>query len=150
MLAHLACHLIARRCMAWHLPQSLTQKQALAAYCSKHQYLEHPYTAHFAHSVYAKCNVNPAYSLTTPYPAAVVYAAFTQLTQHAAGAEVSVSPVMGKGFRMERAPAAEHPTCLLFATGSGISPIKALIESDELQVRDLHCNCSNFSSCSKS
>ena len=41
---------------------------------------------------------------------------------------------MGKGFRMERAPAADHPTCLLFATGSGISPIKALIESNELQV----------------
>lgn len=51
-----------------------------------------------------------------------------------AGAEVSVSPVMGKGFRMERAPTTEHPTCLLFATGSGISPIKALIESNELQV----------------
>lgn len=51
-----------------------------------------------------------------------------------AGAELSVSPVMGKGFRMERAPVADHPTCLLFATGSGISPIKALIESDELQV----------------
>lgn len=50
------------------------------------------------------------------------------------GSEVSVSPVMGKGFRMERAPAADHPTCLLFATGSGISPIKALIESNELQV----------------
>jgi hypothetical protein len=50
------------------------------------------------------------------------------------GAEVSVSPVMGKGFRMERAPASDHPTCLLFATGSGISPIKALIESEELQV----------------
>ena len=45
-----------------------------------------------------------------------------------------MSPVMGKGFRMERAPAADHPTCLLFATGSGISPIKALIESSELQV----------------
>ena len=42
---------------------------------------------------------------------------------------------MGKGFRVERAPAAGHPTCLLFATGSGISPIKALIESDELKVR---------------
>lgn len=41
---------------------------------------------------------------------------------------------MGKGFRMERAPTADHPTCLLFATGSGISPIKALIESNELQV----------------
>lgn len=53
-----------------------------------------------------------------------------------AGAEVSVSPVMGKGFRMERAPASDHPTCLLFATGSGISPIKALIESEELQAHD--------------
>lgn len=53
-----------------------------------------------------------------------------------AGAEVAVSPVMGKGFRVERAPAAGHPTCLLFATGSGISPIKALIESDELKAHD--------------
>ena len=51
-----------------------------------------------------------------------------------ADTEVTVSPVMGKGFRMERAPADEHTTCLLFATGSGISPIKALIESDELEV----------------
>jgi ferredoxin-NADP reductase len=41
---------------------------------------------------------------------------------------------MGKGFRMERAPAEEHPTCLIFATGSGISPIKALIESGELDL----------------
>ena len=62
-----------------------------------------------------------------------------------AGSEVSVSPVMGQGFRMERAPAAELPTCLLFATGSGISPIKALIESDELQVCALSTLCSSLS-----
>lgn len=59
---------------------------------------------------------------------------YSQSVHADAGSEVSVSPVMGKGFRMERAPAADHPTCLLFATGSGISPIKALIESNELQV----------------
>lgn len=42
---------------------------------------------------------------------------------------------MGKGFRPERAPAKQFPTCFIFATGSGISPIKALIESNELEVR---------------
>ena len=42
---------------------------------------------------------------------------------------------MGKGFRPERAPAQQFPTCFIFATGSGISPIKALIESNELEVR---------------
>jgi ferredoxin-NADP reductase len=39
---------------------------------------------------------------------------------------------MGKGFPVDRAPAAAFPTLLLFATGSGISPIKALIESGAL------------------
>ena len=47
---------------------------------------------------------------------------------------------MGKGFRPERAPAKQFPTCFIFATGSGISPVRALIESNELQVRlhDFH------------
>jgi len=49
------------------------------------------------------------------------------------GAEVSVSPVMGKGFPVEKIPAEGNPTVLLFATGSGISPIKALIESGNLE-----------------
>jgi hypothetical protein len=34
-----------------------------------------------------------------------------------AGAEVSVSPVMGKGFPVDQIPADAHPTVLLFATG---------------------------------
>ncbi|KAF8060585.1 zinc finger CCCH domain-containing protein 40 [Scenedesmus sp. PABB004] len=50
-----------------------------------------------------------------------------------AGAEVAVSPVMGKGFPVDRIPPATTPTVLLFATGSGISPIKALIESGALE-----------------
>ena len=53
----------------------------------------------------------------------------------AAGTSVEVTAVMGKGFRPERAPAQQFPTCFIFATGSGISPIKALIESNELEVR---------------
>lgn len=50
------------------------------------------------------------------------------------GTEVDVSPVMGKGFPVEKSSPAEFPTLLIFATGSGISPIKALIESDAIQV----------------
>jgi ferredoxin-NADP reductase len=50
-----------------------------------------------------------------------------------AGAEVSVSPVQGKGFPVEKIPAADVSTVLMFATGSGISPIKALIESGSLE-----------------
>jgi hypothetical protein len=33
------------------------------------------------------------------------------------GAEVAVSPVMGKGFSVDAIPADAHPTVLLFATG---------------------------------
>lgn len=43
------------------------------------------------------------------------------------GASVEVSPVMGKGFILDEVPGAD--TILIFATGSGISPIKALIEA---------------------
>lgn len=45
----------------------------------------------------------------------------------AEGASVEVSPVMGKGFDLSAVPDAK--TILIFATGSGISPIKALIEA---------------------
>ncbi|CAI5971299.1 unnamed protein product, partial [Closterium sp. NIES-64] len=46
-----------------------------------------------------------------------------------AGARVAVSAVMGKGFNADAvSPAGEFPSLLLFATGSGISPIRALIE----------------------
>lgn len=36
----------------------------------------------------------------------------------AAGAEVSVSPVMGKGFPVDKIPAESNQTVLLFATGA--------------------------------
>eukprot|EP01025_Chloroclados_australasicus_P057254 TRINITY_DN7128_c0_g1_i3.p1 TRINITY_DN7128_c0_g1~~TRINITY_DN7128_c0_g1_i3.p1 ORF type:complete len:340 (-),score=26.92 TRINITY_DN7128_c0_g1_i3:456-1322(-) len=48
------------------------------------------------------------------------------------GDTVMVSPVMGKGFPVDTVPASEYPDMLIFATGSGISPIKALIESGAL------------------
>ena len=42
---------------------------------------------------------------------------------------------MGKGFNLAAVPVEEVPTLLLFATGSGIAPIRALIDSERLQVR---------------
>ena len=46
------------------------------------------------------------------------------------GEEVLLSDVMGKGFRTaERAPAGPNSVVFIFATGSGISPIRSLIES---------------------
>lgn len=50
------------------------------------------------------------------------------------GAEIDVSPVMGKGFPVEKAPPAEFPYLFIFATGTGIGPIKALIASHALKV----------------
>lgn len=50
-----------------------------------------------------------------------------------AGAEVLVSAPMGKGFPVDAIPPVDFPTVLIFATGSGISPIRALIESGALQ-----------------
>lgn len=45
------------------------------------------------------------------------------------GDKVEVGPVSGKGFPIERlAPAEDFPTVLLFATGTGISPVRSLIE----------------------
>ncbi|KAG6553297.1 hypothetical protein Mapa_005031 [Marchantia paleacea] len=46
------------------------------------------------------------------------------------GDKVELSQVMGSGFPTERLlPAEENKTVLLFATGSGISPIRSLIEA---------------------
>eukprot|EP00967_Tisochrysis_lutea_P145401 scaffold272996_cov19-Tisochrysis_lutea.AAC.1 len=42
--------------------------------------------------------------------------------------------LQGKGFPVDQIPAASFPTVLMFATGSGISPIKAVIESGVLEV----------------
>lgn len=45
------------------------------------------------------------------------------------GDKVELSQVMGSGFKMDQvAPAEDYPTILLFATGSGISPIRSLLE----------------------
>jgi len=52
------------------------------------------------------------------------------------GDKLSVSSVMGKGFPVENIPAAEFPKVFIFATGSGISPIKALIESGSLEATE--------------
>lgn len=54
-----------------------------------------------------------------------------------AGAEVLVSPVMGKGFPLDRLPASTTSSVLLFATGSGISPLRAVIDSGALAGRDV-------------
>ena len=48
---------------------------------------------------------------------------------------MDVSPVIGSGFPVERAPADKFPTLVVFATGTGIAPIKALIDSASLDVR---------------
>ncbi|WOL02865.1 hypothetical protein Cni_G11584 [Canna indica] len=46
------------------------------------------------------------------------------------GDVVELSGIMGRGFPVERiSPPDAFPTVLIFATGSGISPIRALIES---------------------
>ena len=48
------------------------------------------------------------------------------------GSTVKCSAVMGKGFPVDRVPSDSFKKVFLFATGSGISPIKALIESGAL------------------
>ncbi|XP_022150511.1 fruit protein pKIWI502 [Momordica charantia] len=46
------------------------------------------------------------------------------------GDVVQLSQVMGKGFDVDQIePPKDYPTVLIFATGSGISPIRSLIES---------------------
>lgn len=52
------------------------------------------------------------------------------------GSSVEVSDVMGKGFPIEKIPASEFPVVYIFATGSGISPIKALVESGALNAKE--------------
>lgn len=42
--------------------------------------------------------------------------------------------MIGSGFPVDRAPAEKYPTLVVFATGTGIAPIKALIESSALDV----------------
>lgn len=57
------------------------------------------------------------------------------LCNAAPGAEVAVSPVQGKGFPVDRLPADSVDTVLLFASGSGITPLRAVIESGVLGKR---------------
>lgn len=59
------------------------------------------------------------------------------LCNASAGDPVSVSPVMGKGFALDRLPASTTRAVLLFATGSGISPLRAVIDSGALAGRDV-------------
>jgi len=51
------------------------------------------------------------------------------LAAAAAGARVEVSPVSGRGFALDSIPASDFGTVLLFATGTGIAPIRAAIAS---------------------
>jgi ferredoxin-NADP reductase len=50
--------------------------------------------------------------------------------------QVQVSEPAGKGFPLEKVPPSEVDTMLIFATGTGISPIKALIDADALQAKE--------------
>lgn len=47
---------------------------------------------------------------------------------------MDVSHVMGNGFPIDKAPHETIKELLIFATGSGISPIRSLIESGALEV----------------
>jgi ferredoxin-NADP reductase len=49
------------------------------------------------------------------------------------GVQVSLCSVMGKGFPIASVPPEDADTVLIFATGTGIAPIKALIESGALE-----------------
>lgn len=69
--------------------------------------------------------------LVKPQPGATAEA----LCALAEGAELLVSDAQGGGFPVDRVPAAQFPTVLLFATGSGISPVRSLIESGALDGR---------------
>lgn len=50
------------------------------------------------------------------------------------GDELLASAVMGKGFPVEQIPPDDVGTLFMFATGTGISPVKALIESGALDL----------------
>lgn len=52
------------------------------------------------------------------------------------GAEILVSPVMGPGFPIEQL--SDTSQVFLVCTGSGLAPIKSLIESDALQGKNRH------------
>lgn len=56
----------------------------------------------------------------------------------AEGGKVDVSHVMGNGFPIDKAPHETIKELLIFATGSGISPIRSLIESGALEVEKRH------------
>ena len=60
-----------------------------------------------------------------------------EICDMAGGDTIQMSPPMGPGFDMNKAPADQFPDTLLFATGSGISPIRALIKSGALAGRNV-------------
>jgi ferredoxin-NADP reductase len=62
-----------------------------------------------------------------------VGAAADDLAASPPGTTVDASPIQGGGFAVDRIPPSAVETVLLFATGSGIAPIAALIESGALQ-----------------
>jgi ferredoxin-NADP reductase len=79
----------------------------------------------------ARNNAGLVELLIKPQPGATAEA----LCALAEGAELLVSDAQGGGFPVDRVPAAAFPTVLLFATGSGISPVRSLIESGALDGR---------------
>lgn len=50
--------------------------------------------------------------------------------------QVMVSAPAGKGFPVDTVPPSDVDTVLIFATGSGISPIKALFEGNALKTKE--------------
>lgn len=50
------------------------------------------------------------------------------------GGTFEISPTMGKGFKLDEAPPANYPEVIMFTAGTGIAPLKAIIESEALQV----------------
>ncbi|GAX86557.1 hypothetical protein CEUSTIGMA_g13964.t1 [Chlamydomonas eustigma] len=47
----------------------------------------------------------------------------------AAGGQLLVSTAQGKGFALDKIPVSDVDIVLMFATGSGVSPLKSVIES---------------------
>jgi NAD(P)H-flavin reductase len=56
-----------------------------------------------------------------------------KLCSSTAGSDVEISSVMGKGFPVDKIPPSSFDRVFIFATGSGIAPIKAIIEAGVLK-----------------
>ena len=81
----------------------------------------------------AKAGASPPPSTLELLIRSGVGAAADALAATPPGTTVEASPIQGGGFPVDRIPPAAVDTVLLFATGSGIAPIAALIESGALQ-----------------